>query len=119
MKVIRNSEGESHQGSTFTGSVELLRKLGAQKAGGIAMTIVRFEDGALTHWHDHPGEQLLLILEGSGRVGNDIEEYMVAAGDIVYTGPGERHWHGAALGQSMTHVSITTEGAPNWYEPVE
>jgi len=119
MKVIRNEEGDSHQGSTFTGKVELQRKLAAQKAGGIAVTIVRFEDSALTFWHDHPGEQILLILDGVGRVGNDDEEYTVEAGDIVYTGPGERHWHGAAPGQTMTHVSITTEGPPEWYEPVE
>lgn len=119
MKVIRNEEGESHQGNTFTGKAELLRKLAAQQTGGIAVSIVRFEDGALTFWHDHPGEQVLLILEGVGRVGNNVEEHTVGPGDIVYAGPGERHWHGAAPGQSMTHVSITTEGAPHWHEPVE
>ncbi len=119
MKIIRSEEGEAHHGNTFTGSVELLRKLSAQKAGGIAVSIVRFEDGARTFWHSHPGEQVLLILEGVGRVGDESEEFTVQAGDIVYTGPGERHWHGAAPGHDMAHVSITTEGPPNWDEPVE
>ena len=119
MKIIRNEEGETHHGHTFTGHAELLRKLAAQKAGGIAVSIVRFENGALTFWHDHPGEQVLLILEGVGRVGDGTDEFTVEAGDIVYTGPGERHWHGAAPGKDMTHVSITTEGPPEWYEPVE
>jgi len=77
---------------------------------------VTFEDGALTHWHEHPGEQILYILEGEGRVGNTSEEIHVAAGDVVYTAPGERHWHGAAPSSSMTHNSITNVGSPAWFE---
>lgn len=119
MKIVRAEEGEKHIGTTFSGRAELIRKLSAQEEGGIALALVTFIDGALTHWHDHPGEQVLLVLEGRGRVGNDEEEHELKAGDIVYTGPGERHWHGAAAGSSMTHLSITTVGPPNWYGPVE
>ena len=81
--------------------------------------IVRFTDGARTHWHVHPGEQVLYILEGEGRVGTEHEEVQVAAGDVVYTPPGEKHWHGAMPGSSMTHISITTVGAPEWFEAPE
>lgn len=119
MKLVRKEEGKSRPGETFTGKAELVRKLTAQQPGGVALALVHFDDGALTHWHDHPGEQVLLILEGKGRVGNDDVEFEVEPGDIVYTSSGEKHWHGAVPGHSMTHLSITTEGPPNWHGPVD
>jgi quercetin dioxygenase-like cupin family protein len=62
---------------------------------------------------------VLYILEGEGRVGNESEEVQVRAGDVVYTPPGEKHWHGAAPGHTMTHLSITNVGSPEWLGPVE
>jgi len=116
MKVIHRDDGAVQQGTTFTNKAELNRLLQAQQEGGVSLTIVTFEDGALTHWHEHPGEQILYILEGEGRVGNESQQWRVSAGDVIYTGPGEKHWHGAATGHSMTHISITTVGSPVWYE---
>ncbi len=115
MKLIRKDEGDDRQGTTFTGQTFLRSMLSEQQQGGIKMTLVRFEDGSLTHWHDHPGEQVLYILSGKGRVGNEATEWEVEPGDVVYTAPGEKHWHGAAPGHSMTHISITTVGSPTWY----
>jgi quercetin dioxygenase-like cupin family protein len=119
MKVVRKDEAEARRGETFTGDVTLAGMLHAQQEGGVSFTIVRFEDGARTHWHTHPGEQVLYILDGEGRVGNGEEEVQVSAGDLVHTGPGERHWHGAMPGKSMTHISVTTVGGPEWFEAVE
>jgi len=116
MKVVRSNEGKIYQGTTFTNKTTLNRLLLAQQEGGITLSLVTFADGALTHWHEHPGEQILYILEGEGRVGNAEEEVQVSAGDVVYTGPGEKHWHGAAPGSSMTHISITNMGSPVWFE---
>jgi len=115
MRVVRSNEGKVYQGTTFTNKTTLNRLLLAQQEGGISLSLVTFEDGALTHWHEHPGEQILYILEGEGRVGNEREEMRVSAGDVVYTGPGEKHWHGAAPGSSMTHISITNVGSPTWF----
>jgi quercetin dioxygenase-like cupin family protein len=117
MKVIRADQGDFKTGSTFTGLAELRDLLPSQTPGGIKIALVHFEDGARTHWHEHPGEQVLYILEGQGRVGDEVDEWTVGPGDVVYTGPGERHWHGANPGQSMTHLSITNVGAPTWYNP--
>ena len=120
MQVIRSDERQSRQGDTFTGEVTLERVLEAQTEGGVSLSIVHFNDGARTYWHEHPGEQVLYILEGEGRVGTQRgEEVRVKPGDVVYEGPGERHWHGAAPGQSMTHISITTKGSPQWFGPPE
>jgi quercetin dioxygenase-like cupin family protein len=119
MKVIRSTDGETKPGKTFTGPARLQSQLLPQTEGGIKITMVWFEDGARTHWHDHPGEQVLYVLEGKGRVGDGVDEWVIEPGDIVYTGPGEKHWHGAFPGHSMTHISITNVGAPQWYDAPE
>jgi quercetin dioxygenase-like cupin family protein len=119
MKVIRKGESPVIEGTTFTGHVLLERAHVKERDEGMSVSIVHFDDGALTNWHVHPGEQVLVILDGKGRVGTEAGSLEVEPGDIVHSAPGERHWHGAAPGQSMTHASITTVGAPEWFEAPE
>ncbi len=119
MKIIRAGESPTQQGTTFTGAVTLERVLTEQQPGGPSMSIVHFEDGARTHWHEHPGEQVLYILSGEGRVGTASEQFLVYPGDVIHAASGERHWHGAAPGQNMSHISITTHGSPTWYDAPE
>jgi quercetin dioxygenase-like cupin family protein len=119
MKVIRGNDARTTQTGAFTGQTRLRRLLDVQQQGGMAVSLVSFEDGARTHWHTHPGEQILYILEGQGRAGTAKEEFRLEPGDLVYAPPMERHWHGAAPGQSMTHLSVTTGGAPEWFEAPE
>ncbi|MCZ7573073.1 MAG: cupin domain-containing protein [Ardenticatenaceae bacterium] len=119
MKVVHKADAESHRGNTFTGENVMERMLEAQQPGGISFAIVRFEDGARTHWHVHPGEQVLFVLEGEGHVGTEGTEVTIQPGDVVYTPPGEKHWHGATPGNSMAHMSITTVGPPEWFEAPE
>lgn len=119
MKVVRADEGKVEPGTTFTGEVRLQRMLTEQQGGGMAVSLVRFEHGARTNWHTHPGEQILYILEGEGRVGTDRAEQRVRPGDVVYSPSGERHWHGAAPGSAMAHLSVTTVGSPEWFEAPE
>jgi NAD(P)-dependent dehydrogenase (short-subunit alcohol dehydrogenase family) len=52
--------------------------------------------------------QTLIVTAGCGRAqrdGGPIEE--IRAGDIVWFGPGERHWHGASPTTAMTHIAIS------------
>lgn len=119
MHVIRKDEGERRQGTTFTGPTTLEEVVSPQQPGGLRVTIVRFSDGALTHWHTHPGEQVLFVLEGEGRVKTADEEITIRPGDVVYAPPGERHWHGATPGSTMVHISITNVGPPEWHEAPE
>jgi quercetin dioxygenase-like cupin family protein len=114
MRVIKKGEGQIKRGTTFKGEVILESMLVAQQQEGIQLSIVHFEKGAVTNWHEHPGEQILYILEGIGRVGNNETEWEVQPGDIVYSGPGEKHWHGATSDSSMSHISVTTVGPPKW-----
>lgn len=116
VKVVRKGETRASVGDTFTGEVWLQRVMDSQREGGMSVSVVKFENGARTHWHMHPGEQILFVLEGEGRVGDDETETMIYPGDVIYTGPGEKHWHGAAPGKTMTHISITNVGPPEWYD---
>lgn len=119
MKIVHKGEGNKEQGKTFTGAVTLDRMVARQREGGMSVSMVHFDDGAVTHWHVHPGEQILVVMEGRGRIGTESETFEVGPGDVVYTGPGERHWHGAAPGSNMTHASITTVGSPEWFDAPE
>ncbi len=119
MKVVKAGDRAARKGDTFTGDVTLESVLSAQQEHGMSVSVVHFTDGARTNWHEHPGEQVLYILEGEGRVGTASEQFLVHPGDVVHAAPGERHWHGAAPGQNMTHISITTVGSPTWFESPE
>lgn len=71
---------------------------------------VTFEPGARTVWHTHPLGQSLIITAGVGRVqvqGGPIQE--VRPGDTVWFPPYVKHWHGAAPGVAMTHISVAEE----------
>lgn len=114
MKIVKHSEGQARVGTTFSGKATLTPMMGAQEEGGVKLTLVNFEDGAVTNWHTHPGEQILYITAGKGRVGDEETQWEVEPGDVIHIGPGERHWHGAAEGHDMTHISVTTVGSPIW-----
>jgi 4-carboxymuconolactone decarboxylase len=68
---------------------------------------VTFEPGARSAWHTHPRGQALIVTSGTGRVqqwGGPVQE--IRAGDVVWTPPGVKHWHGAAPTTAMTHTAI-------------
>jgi quercetin dioxygenase-like cupin family protein len=91
----------------FTGDVWQDAVAQAAAPSRLRATIVRFAPGARTAWHAHPVGQTLYVTEGRGRAqargGQTIE---MRPGDVVYTPPGEWHWHGAAPDHFMTHVSL-------------
>jgi 4-carboxymuconolactone decarboxylase len=54
--------------------------------------------------------QTLIVTAGVGRVqrwGDAAEE--IRPGDAVWIAPGQKHWHGATLNSSMTHIAITEQ----------
>jgi quercetin dioxygenase-like cupin family protein len=83
--------------------------------GAINLLGVSFQPGARTDWHSHPGGQLLYVVSGVARVGDeDGTTVEVGAGDTIYAGPGQVHWHGAAAHSPLTHLSITSGGPTEW-----
>jgi quercetin dioxygenase-like cupin family protein len=114
MRVLARAPSTSQYGGRFSGRVELamLEEAPAQSRPDVAR--VSFHDGAVTNWHTHPGGQLLLVLEGAGRIGNEQEAHIdLAPGTFVSSDPGDRHWHGAAKGSSCAWLTITW-GATRW-----
>jgi len=70
------------------------------------VSLVRFASGSRTTWHVHDGDQLLIVVDGTGHIGGDGGRLDVQLGDTVLIPAGERHYHGATLKSSMSHFSI-------------
>lgn len=103
----------------FTGRVWFGPLAEPQQEDGLTALGVQFEPEARTHWHSHPGGQVVYVVFGAGFVQNaDGETVVMSAGDVVVTPPGEVHWHGATPTTHMMHLSLTTHGATQWVGPV-
>ena len=85
---------------------------------------VTFIDGAHTFWHIHHGSCQILVTEsGAGYVQIWGQEPVELLPGVVFTVPeGVKHWHGAAPGKMMQHLSImqsNSEVSTEWLEPVD
>jgi quercetin dioxygenase-like cupin family protein len=92
---------------TFTGAVWFDVLVPEREYPRMRVNSVRFAPGAHTAWHCHPGGQTLYVTDGRGLVqsrGGQIME--IRPGDVIYTPPGEWHWHGAAPNHFMTHIAM-------------
>ena len=97
--------------------------LASQVDGEMTAMRVYLDPGVVSHWHCHPRGQMLFVLDGVGLVQSDGGAVIeVRAGDSVWFGPGERHWHGASPTSPFGYVSVQAVGdgaAVRWMEPVE
>jgi quercetin dioxygenase-like cupin family protein len=109
----------------FTGDVWIDAIVRGEEPSRVRVSAVRFTPSARTAWHTHAVGQTLYVTEGRGLMqarGGAVEE--IRAGDVVSTPPGEWHWHGAAPGHFMAHLSITEalpgdeRPEPEWGEHV-
>jgi quercetin dioxygenase-like cupin family protein len=124
MEIKRSGSQPSGKGPAgyFTGSVRIDPLFSPPEPARVAMALVTFEPGARTAWHTHPLGQTLIVTAGCGcvqREGGETEE--IHPGDVVYFGPGEKHWHGATATTGMTHIAIQEKlnGSPvDWMEQV-
>lgn len=101
--------------ATFTGVVYLDQVLAAPD---VLINSVVFTPGARTYWHSHPGGQLLIVTAGRGIVASRAGEiHVVSSGDVIWTEPGEEHWHGACADSLMTHTAVS-HGTTEWHDEV-
>lgn len=77
----------------------------------VTVGMVRFFNGGRNVRHTHTADQVLYIVDGEGIVATDTEEAHVRGGDVVHVPAGEIHWHGAAPGKDMSHLSIIQAGS--------
>jgi quercetin dioxygenase-like cupin family protein len=107
---------------TFTGTVHVQRLFLPASPSRVQGAYVTFAPGAHTAWHTHPAGQILVVTAGSGYVQpwggqrQDIHE-----GDVVWTPPNVKHWHGATPTGAMTHMAIVEQldgKSAEWMEKV-
>ena len=119
MIVVRGTSelGSDLRGPTFTGAVWADTVM--SQTDGVTIATVTFTPGAHTFWHHHERGQILLVTAGRGWVCSDgARPAPLRAGDVVWTPPGERHWHGAAAGSVLIHTAISL-GTTHWLGEVD
>lgn len=108
----------------FTGDVWYDVIIRGESPSRVRVNTVRFAPGAHTAWHRHAAGQTLHVTEGLGLIqsrGGKVT--VIHPGDVIYTPPGEWHWHGACPTNFMTHTAIweatdTDEPETVWGEHV-
>jgi len=124
MAIRRNGSQPSSKGPAewFIGNVRIDPLHQADAPARVSIANVTFEPGARTAWHSHPLGQTLIVTAGSGQVQNwDEQREEINPGDVVWTAPGVKHWHGAAPTTAMTHISIVEKldgKSADWMEHV-
>ena len=122
IKRIGSQPSSKGQAEYFTGNVRIDPLHQATVPARVSVASVTFEPGARTAWHSHPLGQTLVVTAGCGRVqnwGDQIEE--IRPGDVIWTPPHEKHWHGATATTAMTHISIVEQldgKSADWMEQV-
>ena len=92
---------------TFTGEVSVKPVFGTNDARNFSSGEVTFSPCARSAWHTHPAGQTLIVTAGSGWVQEwGQARQQLNPGDVVWTPPGVKHWHGATDTTAMTHIAI-------------
>lgn len=120
MLIVHGKQPEARtekRSDTFSGDVWADPVL--RQTDGVTVNSVFFSPGARTYWHTHERGQLLHVLTGDGWVctrGGRPDR--IRAGDLVWTPPGEVHWHGAAELHSLLHLAVSL-GTTSWEQEVD
>jgi len=124
MKVTTQSARASAAGSpdSFTGEVQVSPLAPAAHHTETSAGHVTFSAGARSAWHTHPAGQTLIVTEGTGWVQEEGgKKVAIKPGDVIWTPPGVKHWHGATASSSMSHIALTenVDGkSVDWMEKV-
>lgn len=106
----------------FSGDASVAPLFGPNGPRDFGAAYVTFQPGARTAWHSHPAGQTLVVTDGTGWVQVEGEPRRdIKPGDVVWTPPGVRHWHGATRSTAMTHIALQGEvegRVVDWFEPV-
>ena len=119
MKIVRRaavSVPPTRRTGTFTGEVWSEPLL--PPTDGVLVNRVSFAPSSRTYWHRHEHGQLLLVDEGDGWVGVRGEApERLGRGDLVWSPPGETHWHGSGVRSPLVHTAIAL-GETAWLDEV-
>ncbi|KAF2957823.1 cupin [Thermotoga sp. Ku-13t] len=116
-------KGSKGSSDFFTGNVWV--KMLVTDENGVFNTQIYnvvFEPGARTHWHSHPGGQILIVTRGKGFYQERGKPARVLKkADVVEIPPNVVHWHGAAPNEELAHIGISTQvhlGPAEWFGSV-
>lgn len=91
----------------FTGQVQVEILFNQAFPDRVQGAKVTFQPGARTAWHTHPLGQTIYVTDGIGRCQRDGGPVItIYPGDSVFFAAHEKHWHGAAPDQAMTHIAV-------------
>lgn len=120
----------------FTGHTYMKDISGTIKSKEQDIYHVYFQSGSKTKLHSHNGSQILIIIQGKGKLeffkksGNKKENFKIKKtesiplnpGDIAYIPKGILHTHGSANKNLFSHIAINIlpskkmQFKTNWYE---
>jgi 4-carboxymuconolactone decarboxylase len=109
MSITRSGARTPSRGSeaNFTGNVSVEPLFPVNAPSRTSGGSVTFEPGARSAWHTHPLGQTLIVTAGTGWVQQEGgEKQVIRPGDVIWTPPGVKHWHGATATDRMTHIAI-------------
>ena len=99
----------------FTGDVWVDSIAQGHGSDPVNVLSVHFSPGARTAWHSHSLGQTLQVTDGIGRIqSRGGQVIVIRPGDVIYTPPGEEHWHGAAPDNFMVHTAIWEDDDATW-----
>ena len=90
----------------FTGAVVIDPLFIATEHTRATASQVTFQPGARSAWHSHPAGQYLIVTAGTGWIqswGGERRE--IRPGDVIWTPPGVKHWHGATVTNGVSHIA--------------
>jgi len=124
MQVFENGSRDGFLGASdkFTGTAYIEPVFPNRDSFAVNGGEVTFLPGARSNWHTHPAGQVLIVTEGTGWVQEEGgEKIVMQPGDVIWTPPGVKHWHGATETNAVTHYAIQQfKDGENvvWMEPV-
>lgn len=110
--ITRNSAPppQMRTAENFAGTVGVEPLIQATQPSNLNGGRVTFAPGARTNWHEHPMGQTLIVTAGAGWVQQEGgEKQEIKVGDVVWTPPRVKHWHGATATDRLTHIALTEQ----------
>jgi quercetin dioxygenase-like cupin family protein len=115
MEILPEQPTVTGPAQVFTGNVHFNVIARGEEPSRVPVNTVRFAPCARTAWHAHALGQTLHVTDGVGLVqARGGEVVLIRPGDMIWTPPGEWHWHGAAPDQFMVHTAIWEGDEAEW-----
>ena len=115
------AQGDKANPDYFTGNAWVKLLVNENEFNSIIGNVT-FQAGARNNWHTHPGGQILIVTDGTGYYQEkDKPIQLIQRGDVIKIPANVKHWHGASVDSSLTHIAITAvtpKGSIDWLERV-